>query len=53
MSLAEAPDRSRRPGSLCDAKSEKLTLLNPRFAMSFLRGPMTGVEIRRAKEAAE
>ena len=32
-----------------DAKSEKLTLLNPRFAMSFLRGPMTGVEIRRAK----
>jgi hypothetical protein len=38
-----------------DAKSEKLTLLNPRFAMSFLRGPMTGVEIRRAKgeEAAQ
>ena len=24
------------------AKSEKLTLLNPRFATLFLRGPMTG-----------
>jgi hypothetical protein len=36
-----------------DAKSEKLTLLNPRFAMSFLRGPMTGVEIRRAKAGEE
>ena len=36
-----------------DAKSEKLTLLHPRFAMSFLRGPMTGVEIRRAKAGEE
>ena len=29
------------------AKSERLTLLNPRWAMSYLRGPMTPREIRR------
>jgi len=32
------------------AKSDKPTLLNPRYAMSYLRGPMTQAEIRRAKE---
>jgi hypothetical protein len=31
-----------------DAKTSKPTLLNPRWAMSYLRGPMTQSEIRRA-----
>ncbi len=35
-----------------DAKSSELTLLHPRWAMSYLRGPMTGAEIRAAREAA-
>jgi hypothetical protein len=32
-----------------DAKSSTPTLLNPRWAMSYLRGPMTQSEIRRAR----
>jgi hypothetical protein len=32
-----------------DAKTSKPTLLNPRWAMSYLRGPMTQSEIRRAR----
>ncbi len=32
-----------------DAKTGKPTLLNPRWALSYLRGPMTPVEIRRAR----
>jgi hypothetical protein len=31
------------------AKDGKLALLNPRWAMSYLRGPMTGSELRRAR----
>lgn len=31
-----------------DAKTSKPSLLNPRWAMSYLRGPMTQSEIRRA-----
>lgn len=31
-----------------DARSAKPTLLNPRWAMSYLRGPMTQSEIRSA-----
>jgi hypothetical protein len=34
-----------------DAKSSKVTLLNARWAMSYLRGPMTPLEIRRALSA--
>ena len=30
------------------AKSDQPSLLNPRWAMSYLRGPMTQSEIRRA-----
>jgi hypothetical protein len=33
-----------------DARSDKLTLLHPRWAMSYLRGPMTRTEIRRRRE---
>jgi hypothetical protein len=33
------------------AKSPRPTLLNPRWAMSYLRGPMTQSEIRRAMQA--
>ena len=32
-----------------DATSAKPTLLNPRWAISYLRGPMTQSEIRRAR----
>lgn len=35
-----------------DARGGKPTLLNPRWAMSYLRGPMTQAEIRRLKRAA-
>lgn len=35
-----------------DAKTSELSLLHPRWAMSYLRGPMTGAEIRAAREAA-
>ena len=34
-----------------EAKSDEPTLLNPRWAMSYLRGPMTQLEIRRSLEA--
>ncbi|MBN8613810.1 MAG: ATP-binding protein [Deltaproteobacteria bacterium] len=34
-----------------DARGGKPTLLNPRWAMSYLRGPMTQAEIRRLKRA--
>ena len=34
-----------------DARGDEPTLLNPRWAMSYLRGPMTPVEIRRARQA--
>jgi len=33
-----------------EAKSDEPTLLNPRWAMSYLRGPMTQLEIRRSLE---
>ncbi|MFN9809160.1 MAG: ATP-binding protein [Deltaproteobacteria bacterium] len=33
-----------------DARGAKPTLLNPRWAMSYLRGPMTQRELRRVKE---
>ncbi|MCB9603886.1 MAG: ATP-binding protein [Sandaracinus sp.] len=33
-----------------DAKTSELSLLYPRWAMSYLRGPMTGAEIRAARE---
>ena len=36
-----------------EAKQSKLTLLQPRWAMSYLRGPMTQVEIRRARSARD
>ncbi len=32
-----------------DARGGKLTLLNPRWAMRYLRGPMTQAEIRRVR----
>ena len=32
-----------------DARDAKLSLLNPRWAMSYLRGPMTGRELRRLR----
>jgi hypothetical protein len=32
-----------------DAKTSELSLLYPRWAMSYLRGPMTGAEIRAAR----
>jgi len=35
-----------------DARGDAPTLLNPRWAMSYLRGPMTSVEIRRARETS-
>jgi hypothetical protein len=34
-----------------DAKTSALSLLYPRWAMSYLRGPMTGAEIRAARGA--
>jgi hypothetical protein len=34
-----------------DARGGKPTLLNPRWAMSYLRGPMTQAEIRRVRAA--
>ena len=34
-----------------EAKDNHLTLLNPRWAMSYLRGPMTGRELARLREA--
>jgi hypothetical protein len=34
-----------------EAKDNRLTLLNPRWAMSYLRGPMTGRELARLREA--
>ena len=34
-----------------DARGDAPTLLNPRWAMSYLRGPMTSVEIKRARES--
>ena len=36
-----------------DAKTSELSLLYPRWAMSYLRGPMTGAEIRAARAASE
>ena len=36
-----------------EAKQTTLTLLQPRWAMSYLRGPMTQVEIRRARSARD
>ncbi|MCB9601675.1 MAG: helicase HerA-like domain-containing protein [Polyangiales bacterium] len=36
-----------------DVKSSELSLLYPRWAMSYLRGPMTGAEIRAARQARE
>ena len=33
-----------------EARDTKLSLLNPRWAMSYLRGPMTGRELRRLRE---
>ncbi len=33
-----------------DAQSSKLSLLNPRWAMSYLRGPLTGRELRRLRD---
>ncbi len=36
-----------------DARSPRPTLLNPRWAMSYLRGPMTQSELRRAREGRE
>jgi hypothetical protein len=36
-----------------DARSAKPTLLNPRWAMSYLRGPMTQSELRRARVGRE
>jgi hypothetical protein len=33
-----------------EARKSKLTLLHPRWAMSYLRGPMTPSEIRRVRE---
>ncbi len=36
-----------------DAHSAKLTLLNPRWAMSYLRGPMTQCELRRVRVGRE
>ena len=36
-----------------DARGNKPTLLNPRWAMSYLRGPMTQAEIRRARERGD
>ncbi|MCB9631077.1 MAG: ATP-binding protein [Sandaracinus sp.] len=35
-----------------DAKTSELSLLYPRWAMSYLRGPMTGAEIRAARKAS-
>jgi hypothetical protein len=35
-----------------DSKTNKLCLLNPRWAMSYLRGPMTKGEIKRARQLA-
>jgi hypothetical protein len=35
-----------------DSKSEGLSLLYPRHAISYLRGPMTQEEIRRVKAPA-
>ena len=32
-----------------EVKSSTLSLLHPRFAMSYLRGPMTQADIRRAR----
>jgi hypothetical protein len=34
-----------------DARGGKPTLLTPRWAMSYLRGPMTQAEIRRVRAA--
>jgi hypothetical protein len=34
-----------------DVKTSELSLLYPRWAMSYLRGPMTGAEIRAARHA--
>ena len=34
-----------------EARDTKLSLLNPRWAMSYRRGPMTGRELRRLREA--
>ncbi len=33
-----------------EARNTKLSLLNPRWAMSYLRGPMTGRELKRLRE---
>ncbi len=35
-----------------EAKDSKLTLLNPRWAMSYLRGPMTGRELKRLRDGS-
>jgi hypothetical protein len=36
-----------------EARDAKLSLLNPRWAMSYLRGPLTGRELERLRGARD
>jgi len=48
--LGRLPERWFVTRDVHDGRGDALTLMQPRWAMSWMRGPMTRAELRRVRE---